>query len=167
MVTKKGIALTAAIIGGFVGASFLVYLIPDSPRSDIITFGDAKDRLEFAMDRNQAEIRELQTVLRVWESGNIDKDAFGTSADVASTQIDMLILELRGKQIPSEWNQSYVLFIQALESYKAYVQQTKEYVNYKSVGQTDLEKERELLDAMATALERAERLEQESKNSIP
>jgi hypothetical protein len=167
LVTKKGVALTVAIIGGFVAASFLIYLIPQSPQSDIITLGDAKERLEFVMDRNKVVIDEFQTVFRLWENGDIDKNTFDSSADVSKEQVSMMILELRGKQIPNEWNQSYVLFIQALDNYKAYIEKTKEYVDFKSTGQTDPEKERGYLDAMSKALDRAQSLTQESINAMP
>jgi hypothetical protein len=167
LVTKKGVALTVAIIGGFVAASFLIYLIPQSPQSDIITLGDAKERLEFVMDRNKVVIDEFQTVFRLWENGDIDKNTFDSSADVSIEQVSMMILELRGKQIPNEWNQSYVLFIQALDNYKAYIEKTKEYVDFKSTGQTGPEKERGYLDAMSKALDRAQSLTQESINAMP
>lgn len=167
MVTKKGVALTVAIIGGFVAASFLIYLIPQSPQSDIITLGDAKERLEFVMDRNKVVIDEFQTVFRLWENGDIDKNTFDSSADVSKEQVSMMILELRGKQIPNEWNQSYVLFIQALDNYKAYIEKTKEYVDLKSTGQTGPEKERGYLDAMSKALDRAQSLTQESIDAMP
>lgn len=167
MVTKKGVALTVAIIVGFVAASFLIYLIPQSPQSDIITLGDAREQLEFVMDRNKVVIDEFQTVFRLWENGDIDKNTFDSSADVSKEQVSMMILELRGKQIPNEWNQSYVLFIQALDNYKAYIEKTKEYVDFKSTGQTDPEKERGYLDAMSKALDRAQSLTQESINAMP
>ena len=167
MVTKKGVALTVAIIVGFVAASFLIYLIPQSPQSDIITLGDAREQLEFVMDRNKVVIDEFQTVFRLWENGDIDKNTFDSSADVSIEQVSMMILELRGKQIPNEWNQSYVLFIQALDNYKAYIEKTKEYVDFKSTGQTDPEKERGYLDAMSKALDRAQSLTQESINAMP
>jgi hypothetical protein len=167
LVTKKGVALTVAIIVGFVAASFLIYLIPQSPQSDIITLGDAREQLEFVMDRNKVVIDEFQTVFRLWENGDIDKNTFDSSADVSKEQVSMMILELRGKQIPNEWNQSYVLFIQALDNYKAYIEKTKEYVDFKSTGQTDPEKERGYLDAMSKALDRAQSLTQESINAMP
>jgi hypothetical protein len=167
LVTKKGVGLTVAIIGGFVAASFLIYLIPQSPQSDIITLGDAREQLEFVMDRNKVVIDEFQTVFRLWENGDIDKNTFDSSADVSKEQVSMMILELRGKQIPNEWNQSYVLFIQALDNYKAYIEKTKEYVDFKSTGQTDPEKERGYLDAMSKALDRAQSLTQESINAMP
>jgi len=167
LVTKKGVALTVAIIVGFVAASFLIYLIPQSPQSDIITLGDAREQLEFVMDRNKVVIDEFQTVFRLWENGDIDKTTFDSSADVSIEQVSMMILELRGKQIPNEWNQSYVLFIQALDNYKAYIEKTKEYVDFKSTGQTDPEKERGYLDAMSKALDRAQSLTQESIDAMP
>ncbi len=167
MASKKGIALTAGIIGGFVAASFLVYYVPTGPQSDVITFGDATQRLEFAMDRKQVIIDEFQTIFQGWENGDIDKNAFDAGVDVALSQVNMLTTELRGKQIPSEWNDSYVLFIQALDNYKSYIEKTKEYTNYKSAGETNPAEDQSRLDAISEAFDRAENLTQESRNTMP
>lgn len=168
MASRKGIAITAAIIGGFVAASFLVYFIPEqTTQSDIITFGDAKERLEFAMDRNQVIIDEFQIAFQAWQDGDIGKDAFDLSSNVAIEQIDLLMLELRGRSVPNEWNQSYILYIQALENYKAYITKTKGYVEGKSGGIINPQEERDYTDAMSDAFERAEGLAQEARNAIP
>ena len=79
----------------------------------------------------------------------------------------MMIIELKGKPIPNEWNQSYVLFIQSLENYKEYIEKTKEYVNYKSVNQNDPKKESVYLDTMSKTFDRALGLMQESINVMP
>ncbi|MFQ5940100.1 MAG: hypothetical protein ACE5KA_00150 [Nitrososphaerales archaeon] len=167
MVTKKGIALTVAIIGGFVGASFLVYLIPDFPQSDFITFSDAGEQLNFAMDRNQLVIDEFQTVYRLWENGDIDKKRFNSSTNVSLEQVNLLILELQRKQIPSEWNQSYFLFIQALENYKVFIEQTKEYVDSKSADQPEPADEHTYLETISETLKKAQNLTQESIGAMP
>jgi hypothetical protein len=167
LASRKGIAVTIGIIGGFVAASFLVYYVPTGPQSDVITFGDAVQRLEFAMDRKQVIIDELQTAFQLWDNGDTDKNTFDASADVAASQIDALIVELRGKQISSEWNDSYVIFIQALDNYKSYIERAKEYVDYKSTGETDPAEDKRRLDAIAEVFDRAESLTRESRNTMP
>lgn len=167
MATKKGIALTAAIIGGFVAASFLVYLIPQSPRSAVVGPSDYGEQLRFAMDRNQAVIDEFNTSFQSWKNGEIDKDTFKASANVAAEQVNMLVLELKQRQVPSEWNQSYSLFIQALENYRSYTEKTQEYADYKSGGLADPVQERTYLDAMSETLGKAQSLAQESMNAMP
>lgn len=168
MASRKGIAITAAIIGGFVAASFLVYFIPEqTTQSDIITFGDARERLEFAMDRNQVVIDEFQIAFQAWQDGDVEKDTFDLSSNASIEQIDTLILELRSKPVPDEWNQSYVLYIQALENYKSYMEKVKEYASYVSEGGTEPEREQSYIDDISDALDKAENLAQEARNAIP
>lgn len=166
MVSRKGIALTAAIIGGFVAASFLIYLIPQSPQSSMITVADAREHLQSVLDRTQAIVDGFQVTFRTWENGEIDKNTLDTGADVALEQLNVLILELRGKQIPSEWNQSYFTFIQALESYRDSIEKSKDYVGYRATG-AGPDEQRIYLDAIEESLDRAERLKKESIDAMP
>tara|TARA_B100000446_G_C10544062_1_gene337939 strand:+ start:794 stop:1297 length:504 start_codon:yes stop_codon:yes gene_type:complete len=167
LATKKGIMLTVIIIGSFVAASFLIYLIPEEPQSTIITFGDPREELEFAIDRTSVVIDGFQEVFVLWKNGEVYKNTYDSTANVTIDQLNMMIIELKGKPIPNEWNQSYVLFIQSLENYKEYIEKTKEYVNYKSVNQNDPKKESVYLDTMSKTFDRALGLMQESINVMP
>ena len=163
-VTKKGIALTAAIIGGFVGASFLVYLIPSSPKSDVARIADPATELVFAFDRNEAIVGDFQNAFEMWKNDELSKDEFDTRADAAVNQVTALALELRRTSVPEEWSQSYVLYIQALESYKEYFESAKEYVG---VANSDPSRGETLLDTMEELLNKAESLAQQSDDAMP
>ena len=119
------------------------------------------------MDRNQAVIDEFNTSFQSWKNGEVDKDTFKASANVAAEQVNMLMLELKQRQVPSEWNQGYSLFIQALENYRSYIEKTQEYADYKSGGLPDPVQERTYLDAMSETLDKAQSLAQESMNAMP
>jgi hypothetical protein len=162
--TKKGIVLTAAIVGGIVGASFLVYLIPTSPASDVARIADPGTELAFAFDRNEAVIEEFQSALDMWENDELTKDEFDEHAGIAIDQVDVLILELRRSSPPEEWAQSYVLYIQALDNYRAYFEKTKEYV---SLANSDPSKAEALLDTMSELLAKADDLAQQSEDTMP
>jgi hypothetical protein len=167
LATRKGIALTAAIIGGFVGASFLVYLIPQPPRTAVVGPSDYGEQLRFAIDRNQAVIDEFSTSFQSWQNGEIGKDTFKANATVAASQVNMLILELEQRQVPSEWNLSYSLLIQALENYRSYIEKTQEYADYKAGSLTDPVQERTYRDGISETLDKAQSLVQESMNAMP
>jgi hypothetical protein len=156
-VTKKGIALTAAIMGGFVAASFLVYLIP-TQQNTIIQPTDPEAELIFAMDRNRAIVDNMKTTLDMWKNNQLSKEGFSESAAAASSQINDLTLELRRTAVPQEWSDSYVLFIQALENYKAYFEKTKEYVNAP---------DDDTLNTASELLDKANGLEQQSRDAMP
>ena len=162
-VTKKGIALTAAIIGGFVGASFLVYLIPSSPKSDVARIADPATELVVTFDRNEAVLGDFQKAFEMWKNNELSKDEFDGRADAAVNQASALMLELRTTSVPEEWSQSYVLYIQALDNYKAYFEKAKEYV---SVANTDPSRGEALLNSMSELLSKAESLVQQSEDAM-
>ena len=167
MATRKGIALTAALIGGFVGASFLIYLVPSSPQSKVLVPTDPETELVFAMDRNRAIVDEFQSTFEMWKNNEVNKDRFNENADSAVNQVNELMLELRGNNVPEKWVQSYALYIQALEDYKAYFEKTKEYVNYISSGNADPRQGEALLNSASELLTKAQSLAKQVEDSMP
>ena len=165
MVTRKGIALTAAIIGGFTAASFLVYFVPASPQSAVVGPTDPETELVFAMDRNQAIVDDFQSTFEMWKNNELNKDEFYKHADAAVNQVNELMLELRRSGVPEEWVQSYVLYIQALENYKMYFAKTKEYVDI--AANSDPSRGEALLSSMSELLTKAQSLEQQSEDVMP
>ena len=167
MATRKGIALTAAIIGGFTAASFLVYFVPSPPQSEVVRPNDPGTELVFAMDRNRAIVDDFQSTFEMWKNNEVNKDGFAERADVAVNQVKDLMLELRRSNVPEEWTQSYVLYIQALENYKTYFEKTKEYVNYISAGNADPRQSEALLNSISEILTKAQSLAQQSEDAMP
>lgn len=167
MATKKGIALTAAIIGGFVAASFLVYFVPSSPQSQVVVPTDPATELVFAIDRNQAIVENFQSTFEMWKNNEVNKDEFNKQADAAVNQVNELMLELRRSKVPEQWVQSYALYIQALENYKAYFAKTKEYVNYISAGNADQSQGEALFNSASELLTKAQSLAQQSADAMP
>jgi len=162
--SKKGIILTAAIVGGIVAASFLVYLIPSSPTNDVARIADPGTELAFAFDRNEAVVDEFQSAFDAWKNDELTKNEFDERANTALDQVDVLMIELRRSSPPEEWAQSYVLYIQALDNYKAYFEKTKEYV---SVANSDPGRGETLLDSMSELLAKADDLAQQSEDAMP
>lgn len=165
MVTKKGIALTAAIMGGFTAASFLVYFVPTQPRSEVVAPTDPETELVFAVDRNQAIVDDFQSAFQMWTNNELSKDELDGRAEVAVDQVNALMLELQRSNAPEEWVQSYVLYIQALDSYKAYFEKVREYVNM--APDTDPTRGQVLLDSMSELLTKAQSLTQQSEDAMP
>jgi hypothetical protein len=162
--SKKGIVLTAAIVGGIVAASFLVYLIPSSPANDVARIADPGTELAFAFDRNEAVVDEFQSAFGAWKNDELTKNEFDERANTAVGQVDVLMLELRRSSPPEEWAQSYVLYIQALDNYKAYFEKTKEYV---SAANSDPSRGETLLNSMSELLAKADDLAQQSEDAMP
>ncbi|MFQ5969160.1 MAG: hypothetical protein ACE5J2_01510 [Nitrososphaerales archaeon] len=167
MATRKGIALTVIIIGGFVGASFLVYFIPSPPQVEIVGPSDTKERLMQVMETSNAVVDEFQSNFEMWKKGELDRDGFDETATVAINQVDGMILDLRRSNISEEWIDSYDLYIQALENYRAYFEKGKDYVSTKSAGNLSPEHGNSLFDSMLDALDQAEDLALASDVAMP
>lgn len=167
LATRKGIALTALIIGGFVAASFLVYFIPSSPQVEIVGPSDTKARLIEAMERSNAVVDEFQSKFDMWKNGELNKGGFDESATIAINQANGLILDLRSSNISEEWMESYDLYIQALENYRTYFEKGKEYVSAKSAGNLTPEQGNSMIDSMANVLDQAEDLALASNVAMP
>ncbi len=168
MVTKKGIALTAAIIGGFTAASFLVYFVPTSPANEVmVTYTDPATELAFARERGEAILNEFDLTFEMWKSNELERGEFDERAGPALEQIDSLIQELHKSKPPEAWVQSYFLYIQALESYRSYFEQAGEYVAYASQADADPERVEELRDSISESLAKADDLLRQSEDAVP
>ncbi len=165
MVTKKGIALTAAIMGGFTAASFLVYFVPTQPQSEVVTPADPETELVFAMDRNKAIVDDFKSAFQMWTNNELSKDELDGRAAAAMEQVNALMVELRRSNPPEEWVQSYVLYIQALENYRLYFEKSREYVNI--APGSDPTRGQVVLDSMSELLAKAQNLTQQSEDAIP
>jgi hypothetical protein len=165
LVTKKGIALTVAIMGGFTAASFLVYFVPTQPQSEVVAPADPETELVFAMDRNQAIVDDFKSAFQMWTNNELSKDELDGRAEAAMEQVNALMVELRRSNPPGEWVQSYVLYIQALENYRLYFEKAREYVNL--APDTDPTRAQVLLDSMSELLTKAQSLTRQSEDAMP
>ncbi len=126
MASKKGIALTAGIAGAIVGSSFLIWYIPQSspgtligpPRADNEVIGDV-----YARQNDLAAGIDMK--FEQWK--NDDLGAGDMSAQIVSTtsQIENMRQDLNNRQPAQEWRESYDLYMQALDSYTAYLDALK------------------------------------------
>jgi hypothetical protein len=108
LASKKGIAITAAIVIGIVGASFLIWTIPQSspdtviapPRSDAEILGDIYSR-----HNNLAA--DLESKFNDWKQGEVTSESM--LAQISLDRSDI------------QWQESYDLYVQALDSFLEYV----------------------------------------------
>lgn len=164
MATKKGIALTVAIIGGFTAASFLVYLVPTQPQDQMIIANPA-DELASAMERNDAIVQEFQSSFNMWKDGGLDSAPFDEGAELTVKQASDIAIELRQSRPPQGWVHSYALFVRAIEGYVAYFEDAREYVRYASGD--GAEQEEAMISSIEEALAKADDLAKEARDSIP
>ena len=112
--SKKGIAVTAAILVGVVAASFLVYLLPEDTTMKI-SVSDFEKHLDITKERTSMEVTGIDDSFKKLMNGEIDPDEYINMAEVSSSQLNSLVIELTNSGATQEWTESYVNYIGALK----------------------------------------------------
>ena len=114
MASKKGIAVTAAILVGVVAASFLVYLLPEDTTMKI-SVSDFEKHLDITKERASMEVTGIDDSFQKLMNGEMNPDEYIGIAEISSSQLNSLIIELTNSGATQEWTESYVNYIGALK----------------------------------------------------
>lgn len=149
MATKKGIVLTAIILGAITAASFSLWLIPQHQNSGPL-ISDYRNELESIKERHDIIINETSDELNNMLGGSLSPDDFITRAQTASSQVDSLISEIIESGAPPEWRDSYLNYDEALKKYNDYLTETIVIANKVkgNVSVNELQGELQKLDSM-------------------
>ena len=114
MASKKGIAVTVAILVGVVAASFLVYLLPEDTTMKI-SISDFEHHLDITKERASMEVTGIDDSFKKLMNDEIEPSEYITIAEISSSQLNSLIIELTNSGATQEWSESYVNYIGALK----------------------------------------------------
>ena len=114
MASRKGIAVTAAILVGVVAASFLVYLLPEDTTMKI-SVSDFEKHLDITKERASMEVMGIDDSFKKLMNDEMNPDEYISTAEVTSSQLNSLIIELTNSGATEEWTESYVNYIGALK----------------------------------------------------
>ena len=114
MASRKGIAVTAAILVGVVAASFLVYLLPEDTTMKI-SISDFENHLDITKERATMEVTGIDESFQKLMNNEIGPDEYISIAEVSASQLNSLIIELTNSGATQEWSESYVNYIIALK----------------------------------------------------
>ena len=123
MASRKGIGVTIAILVGVVAASFLVYLIPEDTTMKI-TVSDFGEHLDITKERALMESSSIDESFKKLIENNMNQDEYIRIAEVSSSQILTLIIELKDSGATQEWTESYVNYIGALKKLNEMITET-------------------------------------------
>ena len=123
MGSRKGIAVTIAILVGVVAASFLVYLIPEDTTMKI-TVSDFGKHLDITKERATMESSSVDESFKKLMKNDMSQDEYIRIAEVSSSQINSLIIELTNSGATQEWTESYVNYIGALKKLSEMITET-------------------------------------------
>jgi len=123
MASRKGIGVTIAILVGVVAASFLVYLIPEDTTMKI-TVSDFGEYLDITKERALMESSSIDESFKKLMENDMNQDEYIRIAEVSSSQILSLIIELKDSGATQEWTESYVNYIGALKKLNEMITET-------------------------------------------
>ena len=114
MASKKGVAVTIAILVGVVAASFLVYLLPEDTTMKI-SVSDFEKHLDITKERASMEVTGIDDSFKKLMNSEMNPDEYISIAEISSSQLNSLIIELTNSGATQEWTESYVNYIGALK----------------------------------------------------
>ena len=123
MASRKGIAVTVAILVGVVAASFLVYLLPEDTTMKI-SVSDFEKHLDITKERASMEVMGIDDSFKKLMNDEMNPDEYISIAEVTSSQLNSLIIELTNSGATEEWTESYVNYIGALKKLKGKIIET-------------------------------------------
>jgi len=123
MTSRKGIGVTIAILVGVVAASFLVFLIPEDTTMKI-TVSDFGEHLDITKERVLMESSGIDESFKKLMENDMNQDEYIRIAEVSSSQILSLIIELKDSGATQEWTESYVNYIGALKKLNEMITET-------------------------------------------
>ena len=128
MASKKGIGVTIVFLVGVVAASFLVYLIPEDTTMKI-TVSDFEKHLDITKERASMETRSVNESFEKLMEKKLGQNEYIRIAEVSSSQINSLIIELTNSGATEEWTESYVNYIGALKKLNEKITETIDIAN--------------------------------------
>ena len=123
MASTKGIAITIAILVGVVSASFMVYLIPEDTTMKIVV-SDFEEYLDITKEKASMEVTGIDGSFEKLMEKKMSPDEYIRIAEVSSSQINSLIIELTNSGATEEWTESYVNYIGALKKLNEKITET-------------------------------------------
>ena len=123
MASRKGIAVTAAILVGVVAASFLVYLLPEDTTMKI-SVSDFEKHLDITKERASMEVMGIDDSFKKLMNDEMNPDEYISIAEDTSSQLNSLIIELTNSGATQEWTESYVNYIGALKKLNGKITET-------------------------------------------
>ena len=157
MASKKGIGVTVAILVGVVAASFLVYLLPEDTTMKI-SVSDFGKHLDITKEKASMEATGIDESFKKMIDNEMSADEYINIAEVSSSQISSLIIELTNSGATQEWSESYVNYIVALKKLNDKITETIVVANLITDGDNS--------NSISEILDRIKQLEIESLDLI-
>ena len=146
MGSKKGVAITVAILVAITIASFSVWMVNNSTNTEMtIVVTDFQNHQEGITERHKIISNAIETSFSKLINEQISADEYVRIAEVSSSQNNALLMELAYSDAPEEWQESYINRIASLKSFEAYIIETMVMANLVN-NDGDVEQRNEILN---------------------
>jgi allophanate hydrolase subunit 1 len=165
MASKKGIGFTVIILVGVVAASFLVYLIPEDTTMKFVV-SDFEKHLDEIKEKKILLENSIQNSFEDMMDKKLDPVEYTEIAELSSSQVTLLAIELASSDATQEWTNSYVASIQSLKKLNEQIAETIVVANmlYTNADSGDIDK---ILEKINQLKEESLNLVKKSDNSRP
>lgn len=164
MASKKGVAVTIIILAAITGASFLLWTVPQENQMSLV-ISDHENYLDGVKEIRSIMDETISTEFQNLKDGKITPDDYIQTADVTSSQVTSKISEFVTSKPPTEWQESYINYMDSLKSFNSYITETKVYANLIKEDKTD--EFEQTLEKINSLKAESERLAEVSDNSRP
>ena len=122
MASKKGVAITAVIAAAIVGSSFLIWLIPQSSPGNMTGLPrDDNSIISGVYSQHQSLAVNIESKFEQWKSGEVTSSDMLSQISLNRSDIQNMRQQLDSASPAQEWQQSFDFYIQALDSFLAYL----------------------------------------------
>ncbi len=164
MASKKGIVITATILAAIFAASFLVWLIPQNVETNFI-ISDFENHLDKAKEIHltlQGGIdQEFQNML----DEKITPEEYIDLAEISSSQVNSIIIQIVESKAPEEWHESYLNYIEALKKFNSEIRET--IVIAKMVSDEKIEENNDVFEKIKNLRKDSQTLANMSEDTRP
>ena len=157
MASKKGIVITAIILGAITGASFLLYVIPQDLETTFVV-SDYENYLDGVKNIHEVLEESIELEYQNLQDGKITPQEYITVTEVTSSQVTTQISEFVTSKPSEEWQASYINYMEAMKSFNSYIIETKVIASMIENGDS--------VEEMSETLQKIEILKSESKEFI-
>ena len=123
MASKKGIAVTIAILVGVIPASFLFLLIPENTDMKLVV-SDFEKHLDDIDERTSMLSTGIEKSFEDLINHKLSPKEYFVTAGVTQQQVNALIIELTLSAEPQEWTSSYKTYVGALKKLNEQITET-------------------------------------------
>ncbi len=122
MASKKGVAITAIIAAAIVGSSFLIWIIPQNNPSSMSDLPPGDNGIiSDVYSRHQTRATTIESNFEQWKSGEVTAGDMLSQVSRDRSDIQNMRQQLDSASPAQEWQQSYDLYIQAIDSFLKYL----------------------------------------------